>query len=139
MKNNGGGGGGGGGGVTEIFIETVENTALFVRSSSTKSASKYQSRTDLIHTKGPPKGRGDSFGKGYGIRTDFRKPFRHCDYCNVDGHVKDNCFSLHGFPKWYKDYKARNYATNMGDTPLHFDTPPRSSSSRVQDAAAPYP
>ena len=35
--------------VTDIFTETVENTALCTRSSSTKSAGRYQSRTDLIH------------------------------------------------------------------------------------------
>ena len=119
--------------VTDIFITTIENNALFTRSSSTKSAGRYQSRIDPVHTKGPPRGRGDSSGRGYGLRTDSKKPFRHCDYYNVDGHVRDTCFHLHGYLDWYKDYKAKTYAANMPDTPLHTDTPPPSSSSRIQD------
>ena len=124
--------------VTDISTTTIEDTTLFARSSSTKSVGRYQC-TDPVHTKGPPRGSGDSSNKGYGLRTDSKKPFRHCDYCNVDGHVRDTCFCLHGFPKWYKDYKAKTYATNMANTPLHIDTPPPSSSSQIQDIAAPYP
>ncbi|KAK4404412.1 Retrovirus-related Pol polyprotein from transposon RE2 [Sesamum angolense] len=26
-----------------------------------------------------------------------------CDYCKKSGHLKENCFRLHGTPEWYKD------------------------------------
>ena len=123
----------------DIFTDTIANTTLFARSSSAKFIGRHQSRTDPIHTKGPPKGRGDSFSKGYGLRIDSKKPFSHYDHCNVDGHVRDTCFRLHGFPDWYKDYKAKTCAANMVDTPLHTNTPPQSFSNRIQDIAEPYP
>lgn len=25
-----------------------------------------------------------------------------CDYCKMQGHVKDKCFSLHGYPDWHR-------------------------------------
>ena len=32
--------------------------------------------------------------------------------------MRDTCFHLHGYPDWYKEYKARTHATNMDKTPL---------------------
>ncbi|XP_011079206.1 uncharacterized protein LOC105162783 [Sesamum indicum] len=44
-----------------------------------------------------------------------------CDYCNKQGHNKDSCFKLHGFPDWYKDLNeqrkrgsSRAFAVNDG-------------------------
>ena len=75
--------------------------------------------------RGKSRGHGD-FSRGTGGRSDPRKPFRHCDYCNIDGHVKETCFRLHGYPDWYKDYNARTYVANMANTPLTIDSAPQS-------------
>ena len=93
---------------------------MLARSPFTKPASRSHdySRTNLVHPKGPTKGQVHSSSKGYGSQSDSKKPFRHCDYCNNDGLVKDTCFRLHGYPDWYKEYKARTHATNMAETPL---------------------
>lgn len=29
----------------------------------------------------------------------------HCTYCNMDGHVREGCFKLFGYPEWYKPKK----------------------------------
>ena len=79
--------------VIDIFAENAENNALFVRSPSHKPPDRTGSHTNLAYPKGPPRGYGDC--RGFGSRFDLRKPFRHCDYCNSDGHVKDTCFHLH--------------------------------------------
>ena len=28
----------------------------------------------------------------------------YCDYCHMQGHAKDKCFCLHGYPEWHKMY-----------------------------------
>ncbi|KAJ0018682.1 hypothetical protein Pint_11289 [Pistacia integerrima] len=53
-----------------------------------------------------------------------KKSERHCDFYNNDGHTKETCFKLHGYPDWYKDLKEQKGKTqhktyaNMTDTPL---------------------
>ena len=37
----------------------------------------------------------------------IKKSDLHCTHCNGSGHVRDNCFKLHGFPDWYKEMKDR--------------------------------
>ena len=128
--------------VSDLFTENLENTALFSRSSFTKPAGRSHgnSRTDLVHPKGPTRNQVHSSSRGYGSQSDSKKQFRHCDYCNNDGHVRDTCFRLHGYPDWYKEYKARTHAANMAETPLqttstHAAVPPASTPSNVIDAA----
>ncbi|XP_058003885.1 uncharacterized protein LOC131180568 [Hevea brasiliensis] len=41
-------------------------------------------------------------------KYDARK--RHCDYCNLDGHTREGCFKLIGYPDWFKN---RNKTTNQ--------------------------
>lgn len=49
---------------------------------------------------------------------------RHCDHCGVDGHMKDTCFKLHGYPDWYNDLKNKKsknsakFHSNFADTQL---------------------
>ena len=83
--------------VSDLFTENLENTALFSRSSFTKPAGRSHgnSPTDLVHPKGPTKNQVHSSSRGYGSQSDSKKQFRHCDYCNNDGHVRDTCFRLH--------------------------------------------
>ena len=51
---------------TDIFAENEENIAQFVRSHSHKQPGLTYSRTNLAYPKGPPRGRGDSSGRGFG-------------------------------------------------------------------------
>ncbi|CAA0814712.1 Probable WRKY transcription factor 32 [Striga hermonthica] len=33
-----------------------------------------------------------------------------CDHCGFTGHEQRECFKLHGYPDWYKEYKEKNKA-----------------------------
>ncbi|KAF7801616.1 uncharacterized protein G2W53_040727 [Senna tora] len=33
------------------------------------------------------------------------KAFKFCDHCNHNGHTRESCFKIIGFPEWYKDLK----------------------------------
>lgn len=33
-----------------------------------------------------------------------KKPFMYCEYCNMKGHTKENCYKLIGYPP---DFKAK--------------------------------
>ncbi|DAD49776.1 TPA_asm: hypothetical protein HUJ06_032017 [Nelumbo nucifera] len=62
-------------------------------------------------------------GRGNSKRVD--KANKHCSHYNMNGHVKETCFKLHGYSDWYKDLKGgkgsgRNVA-NMVDTPLDIE------------------
>ncbi|KAJ0031969.1 hypothetical protein Pint_13682 [Pistacia integerrima] len=56
-----------------------------------------------------------------------KKSERHCDFYNNDGHTKETCFKLHGYPDWYKDLKEQKGKTqhktyaSMSDTPLEVE------------------
>ena len=125
--------------VSDLFTENLENTALFTRSSFTKPAGRSHGNSRTDHPKGPTRNQIHSSSKGYGSQFDSKKQFRHCDYCNNDGHVRDTCFCLHGYLDWYKEYKARTHAANMAETPLQNTStpatvPPASTPSNVLDA-----
>ena len=32
---------------------------------------------------------------------------KFCTHCNVVGHMKENCFKIHGYPEWYKKMKEQ--------------------------------
>lgn len=44
-----------------------------------------------------------------------KKKKQLCDYCNSNDHIRDTCFKLNGYPKWYKEMK-RN-AAQGGNVP----------------------
>ncbi|KAF7803191.1 uncharacterized protein G2W53_042302 [Senna tora] len=71
--------------------------------------------------------------KSGGRKFDDRKndkAGKYCDHCNQNGHTRDSCFKIIGFPDWYKDLKEQkkkagkkgeNTAVNMtADTPIDF-------------------
>ncbi|KAL2531652.1 Uncharacterized protein Adt_05003 [Abeliophyllum distichum] len=70
-------------------------------------------------------------GKGTNRRygnTD--KELMYCDHCGMNGHTKEGCFKLIGFPDWYKrDQKtketgwknAANNVMKMDNSPLDFE------------------
>lgn len=58
-------------------------------------------------------------------KESFKKEEKFCMYCEENGHTKDTCFKLHGYPDWYKELRQKKkgpaaYKTkiNMADTPL---------------------
>ncbi|KAF2289602.1 hypothetical protein GH714_037404 [Hevea brasiliensis] len=51
--------------------------------------------------------------KVHGPRRGFKKYDArkgHCDYCNLDGHTREGCFKLIGYPDWFKN---QNKTTNQ--------------------------
>ncbi|KAF7802911.1 uncharacterized protein G2W53_042022 [Senna tora] len=58
--------------------------------------------------------------------TKEEKYAKYCDHCHMNGHVKETCFKLQGYPEWYKDLKRKtsnnkkgiNVTANVADTPL---------------------
>ncbi|KAF7811806.1 uncharacterized protein G2W53_032782 [Senna tora] len=51
---------------------------------------------------------------------------KYCEHCHMNGHLKEACFKLQGYPNWYKELKKRNpnnkkpsnLAASVGDSPL---------------------
>ncbi|XP_019053042.1 PREDICTED: uncharacterized protein LOC104595553 isoform X2 [Nelumbo nucifera] len=77
-------------------------------------------------------------GRGNSKRVD--KANKHCSHYNMNGHVKETCFKLHGYPDWHKDLKGgkgsgRNVA-NMVDTPLDIEDDSEDKNSDKQSAIA---
>ncbi|KAF7807023.1 uncharacterized protein G2W53_039184 [Senna tora] len=58
--------------------------------------------------------------------TKEEKYAKYCDHCHMNGHVKETCFKLQGYPEWYKELKKKtfnnkkgvNIAANVAETPL---------------------
>ncbi|KAF7821233.1 uncharacterized protein G2W53_026688 [Senna tora] len=40
-------------------------------------------------------------------RKDLSKKDTYCDHCNANGHTRETCFKIHGFPDWYKELKEK--------------------------------
>ncbi|KAJ0096195.1 hypothetical protein Patl1_16565 [Pistacia atlantica] len=86
------------------FVDNLENSAMFAKAQVVKK---------------------EANGKtGYKRKDTIKKSERHCDFYNNNGHTKETCFKLHGYPDWYKDLKEQKGKTqhktyaNMTDTPL---------------------
>ncbi|XP_073055412.1 uncharacterized protein [Primulina eburnea] len=39
---------------------------------------------------------------------DQRKDIMKCDYCNLNGHLKENCYKIVGYPPWHRLYRGQN-------------------------------
>lgn len=39
--------------------------------------------------------------KNFKKKDPERKEDRYCDHCKVQGHLKENCFKINGYPYWY--------------------------------------
>ncbi|KAJ0043983.1 hypothetical protein Pint_17980 [Pistacia integerrima] len=89
------------------FTENIQNTAMFAK------AQNYKKKT--------------VGKKGYKRKDMMKKSKRHCEFSNNDGHTKETCFKLHGYPEWYNEFKdqkgkslPKNYA-NMIETLLEVE------------------
>ncbi|XP_057994403.1 uncharacterized protein LOC131174666 [Hevea brasiliensis] len=41
------------------------------------------------------------------IRDFFKKEDKFCFHCKAQGHVRETCFKLHGYPNWYKELQQK--------------------------------
>lgn len=73
---------------------------------------------------------------GFKKKDAEKKEDRFCEYCKVQGHLKENCFKLNGYPDWYvellkiKKEKKMGRQINMADTITDQE---KSGSSKHQD------
>ncbi|KAF7811818.1 uncharacterized protein G2W53_032794 [Senna tora] len=57
--------------------------------------------------------------------TKEEKYAKYCEHCHMNGHLKETCFKLQGYPEWYKDLKKKsttkksvNLPACIADSPL---------------------
>ncbi|KAL0361708.1 UNVERIFIED_CONTAM: Retrovirus-related Pol polyprotein from transposon RE1 [Sesamum radiatum] len=86
-----------------------------------------------------------SVGTGGAIYQVQHRDFKHkaimdkrskfCDFCKKAGHLKENCFRLHGTPDWYKELteKKRKGVGRGRGMIAAVDTAPQSLVSHTQD------
>lgn len=60
-----------------------------------------------------------SFGKGNSKcskkRRDMeRKDDKHCDHCKMQGHTRESCFKLNGYPEWYVELMKNRKEKKFG-------------------------
>ncbi|CAA0830376.1 Unknown protein [Striga hermonthica] len=52
--------------------------------------------------------RGRGLGRGFTNRkTKEERAHLFCEHCGYNGHEQKECFKLHGYPEWYKEYKEK--------------------------------
>lgn len=87
------------------FSFPIEASAMPVRN----TGQGYNGQNDKKNF--PHKGKPDFKNKNVGDR--------YCNFCKVNGHTREVCFKLNGYPDWFKDLKEkkkRNYnATHMAN------------------------
>nr|DAD43575.1 TPA_asm: hypothetical protein HUJ06_001805 [Nelumbo nucifera] len=103
--------------VQVFYVEPNENAAMLAR------------------TQMPRKDGGNKGNTKRNEVTKEEKKQQYCTHCNTNGHVKESCFKLIGYPDWYKQLRdqkrkesgtrneiGRKYAGNLVDTPLEVNT-----------------
>ncbi|KAF7814212.1 uncharacterized protein G2W53_028181 [Senna tora] len=45
-------------------------------------------------------------GNGF-KRKDSSKKDKFCDHCKVNGHTRETCFKIHGYPEWFKELREK--------------------------------
>lgn len=85
-------------------------------------------------------------GKRQGNKKKYgsKKEDRMCDHCGGNGHTKDTCFKLHGYPDWFKQLRKEKGSSsrtqaNMVNSPLDEDvfTTRRENSTKLSPALLP--
>ncbi|KAF7842363.1 uncharacterized protein G2W53_004661 [Senna tora] len=62
-------------------------------------------------------------------KRDLSKKDKYCDHCKVNGHTRETCFKIHGYPEWFKEMREKRgtgqkkQTANLvnetsGDTPI---------------------
>ena len=91
-----------------MYPETSDHAAMMVRGLNTRNDGHTRNGSGRGNWTGKPNfGRGNyAGGKGTSRRYgNIDKELLHCDHCGMNGHTKEGCFKLIGFPDWYKKEK----------------------------------
>ncbi|KAF7807042.1 uncharacterized protein G2W53_039203 [Senna tora] len=69
------------------------------------------------------------------------KKDKWCDHCKVNGHTKETCFKLHGYPDWWKELKEKkagkkNVAANVKDSGNTDKSQDQENDSNTKDLAS---
>ncbi|KAF7807808.1 uncharacterized protein G2W53_039969 [Senna tora] len=77
--------------------------------------------------------RNDSTGFKKGGQS---KKDKFCSHCNMNGHTRESCFKLHGYPEWFKELKEKRVGkkplavtikdSNLAESPVKQETDPSS-------------
>lgn len=43
-----------------------------------------------------------------------RKEERYCDHCKMQGHLKETCFKINGYPEWYVELMKTKKEKKLG-------------------------
>ncbi|XP_070011186.1 uncharacterized protein [Nicotiana sylvestris] len=89
-----------------ILIKTVEPTLNQAYAMIIEDKSQRSNLFPALTGKADPMAM--QVGRGQPYRG--KKPFMQCDYCNMKGHLKENCYKLNGYPSDFKGKKK--YAAN---------------------------
>lgn len=113
-----------------IFPEANDNAAMMIKTSEYRRGNGGRN----VYNRGSGRtgyGRGQfNAGRGNNRRYAGERDYSHCDHCNMNGHTRDGCFKLKGYPEWWhknlKEQRSRvmddgRYLANMADTPLDFE------------------
>ncbi|KAL4581663.1 hypothetical protein LXL04_006189 [Taraxacum kok-saghyz] len=104
----------------QINFSIPTENAMFVKTSNQNSGEK---RQFSYKPKNDPKNRNNND--------------KYCNYCKVNGHTRDACFKLNGYPDWYKDLKDKRKgnanAAHMANTNQHDNNPLFENNESTQD------
>lgn len=91
-----------------IFPETNNNTAMLVK--TTEYMRDSGGRIGYYRGSGRGRFNRGNYNSARGNTRRFgvtEKENSHCDHCNMNGHTRDVCFKLNGYPDWYRDLKEQ--------------------------------
>ncbi|XP_075511644.1 uncharacterized protein LOC142547308 [Primulina tabacum] len=66
--------------------------------------SQEESHSSLSTSEPPP----TVFYSNQNRADDQRKDIVKCKYCNLNGHLKENCYKIVGYPPWHRLYQGHN-------------------------------
>ncbi|KAF7821870.1 uncharacterized protein G2W53_027325 [Senna tora] len=52
---------------------------------------------------------------GYARKKDTSKKDKYCEHRHMNGHTKDTCFKIHGYPEWFKDMEKKKGKKQMSN------------------------
>ncbi|KAF7835734.1 uncharacterized protein G2W53_010593 [Senna tora] len=86
--------------VNKVFVMVATDESQreinMAYSSSTEGASAMMARS------------GQSKNEGVNSKKkDSSKKDKFCDHCNMNGHTRDTCFKIHGYPEWFKELREK--------------------------------
>ncbi|KAF7838786.1 uncharacterized protein G2W53_007268 [Senna tora] len=79
-----------------VTTDEAQREINMVYSSTSDASSAMLAKTN------PGKTKGTNFK-----RKDLSKKDKYCDHCNANGHTRETCFKIHGFPDWFKELREK--------------------------------